>query len=443
MTTADADEDRPRGKLLRLPQAPDAIELRHLRAFVAVAAELHFGRAAARLYVSQPALSRQIRSLERLVGCDLLRRSTHQVELTPAGAVLLDRARRIIDEVDEAVSATRSLGGELAARMARYWEPVGDATDRELLALRTAYEALHAQFAPPPEVTVRPVNADGVPSLLLTPPNEASATVLFLHGGAYISGSAFGYRPLVGALATECRAGVLLPDYRLAPEHPYPAAVEDALSAYLWLVDNGTAPGEITVAGDSAGAHLTLSALLTLKHRQLPMPGRVVLLCPGVDLACRSLDDEPHEPHEPRPAAMTAEALRRRFITDYLAGHSTDDPLVRPLTADLGGLPPMLVQAGTGDALLADARQLVDRARESGVDVRLELYPVATHNFHLFWSFLPEAADALRHAGRFVRKAAHGLSTPAAAGTTPGSWNGTDAPPAGDARPGHTTGASG
>ncbi|MEU9048263.1 MULTISPECIES: alpha/beta hydrolase fold domain-containing protein [unclassified Kitasatospora] len=418
MTTANADQERPPGRLVQLPQAPDAIELRHLRAFVAVATELHFGRAAAQLYVSQPALSRQIRSLERLVGCDLLRRSTHQVELTLAGAALLDRARRVLDDVDEAVSATRRIGGELAARMAQYWEPVGDATDRELLALRTAYEALHAQFAPPPEVTVRPVNSDGVPSLLLTPPNEASATVLFLHGGAYVSGSAFGYRPLAGALATECQAGILLPDYRLAPEHPYPAAVEDALSAYLWLVERGTTPGEITVVGDSAGAHLTLSVLLTLRQRQLPLPGRVVLLCPGVDLAGRVLDDEPQEP---QPAALTAEALRRRFITDYLAGHPTDDPVVRPLTADLSGLPPMLVQAGTGDPLLADARQLVDRAREDGVDVRLELYPVATHDFHIFWSFLPEAADALHHAGRFIRNTTHRLSRPTATGTTPGS----------------------
>ncbi len=114
--------DDENAEVVSLPQAPDAIELRHLRAFVAVADELNFGRAAARLYLSQPALSRQIRSLERLVGCDLLRRSTHRVELTLAGEALLDRARGLLRDVDEAVSATRSVGGELLARIARHWE---------------------------------------------------------------------------------------------------------------------------------------------------------------------------------------------------------------------------------------------------------------------------------------------------------------------------------
>src|ERR1700740_1341943 len=114
--------DDDNAEVVSLPQAPDAIELRHLRAFVAVADELNFGRAAARLYLSQPALSRQIRNLERLVGCDLLRRSTHRVELTLAGEALLDRARGLLRDVDEAVSATRSVGGGLVGRLGRHWE---------------------------------------------------------------------------------------------------------------------------------------------------------------------------------------------------------------------------------------------------------------------------------------------------------------------------------
>ena len=116
------------GKVLVLPPAPDAIELRHLRAFVAVAEELNFGRAATRLFVSQPALSRQIRSLERLLGCDLLRRSTHRVELTLAGDALLDRARRLLADMDDTIFATRSVGGDLERRLAAAWEPVNDLT---------------------------------------------------------------------------------------------------------------------------------------------------------------------------------------------------------------------------------------------------------------------------------------------------------------------------
>ena len=193
--------DDENAEVVSLPQAPDAIELRHLRAFVAVADELNFGRAAARLYLSQPALSRQIRSLERLVGCDLLRRSTHRVELTLAGEALLDRARGLLREVDEAVSATRSVGGELLARIARHWESFAEVSPADLQELRVAFEGLHGQFEPPPNISVRSVNAGGVPGLLLTPQPEAPPPLLYLHGGGHVAGSAFGYRPLAGALA--------------------------------------------------------------------------------------------------------------------------------------------------------------------------------------------------------------------------------------------------
>ena len=149
--------------VLVLPPAPDAIELRHLRAFVAVAEELNFGRAATRLFVSQPALSRQIRSLERLVGCDLLRRSTHRVELTLAGDALLDRARRLLTDLDDAVFATRSVGGDLERRLAAAWEPLDDLTaaSPDLQALRDAGEQLHGQFEMAAGVSVRPVISGG------------------------------------------------------------------------------------------------------------------------------------------------------------------------------------------------------------------------------------------------------------------------------------------
>src|SRR3984885_14518145 len=207
--------DDENAEVVSLPQAPDAIELRHLRAFVAVADELNFGRAAARLYLSQPALSRQIRALERLVGCDLLRRSTHRVELTIAGEALLERARGLLREVDEAVSAARSVGGELLARIARHWESFAKVSPADLQELRIAFEGLHAQFEPPPGITVRSVNAGGVPGLLLTPQPEAPATLLYLHGGGHVVGSAFGYRPLAGALGGRAGTGIGVPDYRL------------------------------------------------------------------------------------------------------------------------------------------------------------------------------------------------------------------------------------
>jgi acetyl esterase/lipase len=405
--------DDDAGRTIAFPRAPDGIELRHLRAFVAVAEELNFGRAAAQLYVSQPALSRQIRALEQIVGCELLRRSTHRVELTLAGEALLDRARKLLRDLDEAVTLTQSAGGELARRSEEMWQPLVDLTvgGGELEAMREAYEALHASFAPP-DVPVRAVSAGGVPSLLLDG-DEPAATILYLHGGGYIMGSAFGYRHLCGALAVAAGAAALVPDYRLAPEHPFPAAVDDAIAAYRWLLDRGTPPGRIAVAGDSSGGGLTVSLLLALRREGLPQPAGAVLLCPGLDPSNAFV--ERRAPTEPQP--VMALEMARRAIAAYLGDHPMEDPVVSPLLADLSGLAPLLVQAATGDERCDEARAFAARAAEHGTDARLELYPVAAHVFHVFWSFLPEATEALDHAGRFVAEVSGcGRARTAAAG---------------------------
>jgi epsilon-lactone hydrolase len=388
------------GRVLVLPPAPDAIELRHLRAFVAVAEELNFGRAATRLFVSQPALSRQIRGLERLVGCDLLRRSTHRVELTLAGDALLDRARRLLSDLDDAVHATRSVGGDLERRLAVVWEPINDLTaaSPDLQALRDAGEQLHGQFEMAPGIEVRPVIAGGVPSLLVSPRPQERPTVLLLHGGGFVMGSAFGYRHLASAVAAAADTGVIVPDYRLAPEHPYPAALEDALRTYVWMLDCGVPANRIVVAGDSAGGGLALSLQASLVRQDLPLPGGSMHFCPGIDLSFADVE----LPSEPQPAVSITQL--RSFAAAYLGDTSPDDEVVNALRADLTGYPPMLVQAGTGDVLGRDAHRLADHARSHGVDVQFELYPVTTHDFHVFWSFLPEAADALEQAGAFVRR---------------------------------------
>ncbi len=384
--------------VLPFPHAPDGIELRHLRAFVAVAEELNFGRAAERLYVSQPALSRQIRGLEQLVGCELLRRSTHSVELTLAGEALLDRARRLLREVDEAVAAALAVGGELLGRIARTLEPMRGmvANDPDLVQARATFESMNAQFAPPAGTVTRPVTAGGVPSLVVSPGAGHEPTVLYLHGGGYVVGSAFGYQPHAGALSAAAQTGILVPDYRLAPEHPFPAALEDSRRAYHWLREQARNPEGIVVAGDSAGAGLLLSLLLALKRDRQPLPAAAVILCPWLDLTERtpSASDAP----------LATDEDVRRCVEAYLAGHSADDPIVDPLRADLSGLPPMLIQAATGDARLADAKALASQAQDHAVDARLELFPVEAHAFQLFWSFLPEAADAMEAAGEFIQE---------------------------------------
>lgn len=388
--------------MLPLTSAPDAIELRHLRAFVAVAGELNFSRAAQRLFLSQPALSRQIRTLERLIGCDLFRRSTQRVELTLAGEALLARARPLLTELDDAITTTRSVGGELDGRMARLWAPWTDASGEagNLETVRAATEELHGRFAPPDGIATAPVLAGGTSALRLTPAtlqDGPPASILYVHGGGHVAGSAFGYRHLAGAIAAAARTPALVVDYRLAPEHPYPAGLHDLLAAYGWLLDSGVAPDRITIAGDSSGAGLVMSLLLALGAHDLPRPAGAALLCPWVDLTGKT-----QRPPSESPILFRPE-VARRYAEAYLNGHPEDDPLVDPLRTNLSGLPPLLIHAASGDSVQPEAHLLAEHARACGVDVTTAVHPVATHTFHLFWSFLPEAASAVDQIGKFVR----------------------------------------
>jgi epsilon-lactone hydrolase len=168
----------------------------------------------------------------------------------------------------------------------------------------------------------------------------------------------------------------------------------------MWLREQMADPDGVVVAGDSSGGGLLLSLLLTLKRDGLPLPASAVMFCPWLDLSMQT------PPSSDAPLATDEDV--RRCVEAYLAGHPADDPIVDPLRADLSGLPPMLIQAATGDARLTDAKALAARAQEHGVDARLELFPVEAHAFQLFWSFLPEAADAMEAAGRFIQEDRHG-----------------------------------
>ncbi|WP_020389496.1 alpha/beta hydrolase fold domain-containing protein [Kribbella catacumbae] len=388
------------GRLLALPKAPDAIELRHLRAFVAVAEELNFSRAAERMFITQPALSRQIRHLERLLSVDLLTRSTHRVELTVAGEALLVRTRPLLGDLDEALATTQSVGGENQQRLARLTQPVIDRMLEGLDSYREAFEVMNAPFPTPAGVTARPVNAAGVPCLVYGTEPGRTPTVVYAHGGGNLAGSAYGSRPLAGILAVACDAAVLVPDFRLAPEHRYPAAVEDVEIAFRWLSAK-LAPKDITLIGDSSGAGLVMSLLHRLRVNGEPMPGRVVLLSPWVDPQCRFLDRET----EASPQARAVRDSVDMCVPTYLGQTPRNDPAVNALEADLTGYPAMLIQVGTGDFVVHEARELATAAQAAGVPADLELYPVNTHVFQLFWSFLPEAAKAIERVGQWVNSA--------------------------------------
>lgn len=300
-------------------------------------------------------------------------------------------------DLDQAVATTRSLGDEQRQRLASLTQPIVDTMDKGLDEFREAYEAMNAQLPTPEDVNARPVRSGGVPALVYETETGTAPTALFVHGGGYFAGSAFGSRPLAGVLTSLAGRAFLVPDYRLAPEHPYPAAPEDVAAAYTWLATR-TRPDRLVVVAESSGCGLLLAALRRVRHAGDPLPGRIVLLSPSVDLEARYLDQlDAGDPH--------AEVLREmveRSLPMYLDGHPATDPAVNPLHDDLTGLPTMLVQAGAQDFCLHDARELVARAREHGVEAHLELYPVVTHVFHHYWSFLPEAGRALQRASDFI-----------------------------------------
>jgi epsilon-lactone hydrolase len=243
-------------------------------------------------------------------------------------------------------------------------------------------------------------------------PGTAERVVLHLHGGAYVLGSPESHRGLASALSRTSHAQVFLPRYRLAPEDPYPAAVDDAVASYRWLTEIcGVHTSRIAVSGDSAGGGLGLALLLSLRDAGLDLPACYLGMSPWTDLAATGASMQELDGVDPWLSAhMVLPAARA-----YAGGAPLEDPLVSPLYGDLTGLPPMLVHVGTDEILLDDAVRLVDRAREAGVDASLGRFPGLWHVFQAFP--VPESRASLREFGGFVRR--H-TASPLFAGTAGG-----------------------
>jgi len=268
-------------------------------------------------------------------------------------------------------------------------------------------------------IQVTPAIANGIPGewVEATPPNQHADTphtdkdarpadrakkiLLYLHGGGYIVCSPLTHRYLVARLCRDSGLRALVVDYRLAPEHPFPAAVEDAETAYRWLLDQGHAPHDIVVAGDSAGGGLTLALLLTLKDKGLPLPAGAGLFSPWTDLALTGWTMLTKARQDPMLRLDSASLGARH----YLQGTSPTHPLASPLYADLTGLPPLFVQVGEREILLDDSRRLVDKAHQHGVTAELETWPGMPHVFQAF-AHLPEAGRAVRRMGTFLQERA-------------------------------------
>lgn len=250
-----------------------------------------------------------------------------------------------------------------------------------------------------PDVITREADAGGIPADWITVEgSDAERVVLYLHGGAYVMGSRNTHRELAGRIARAAQARVLLPDYRLAPEHPFPAAVEDAAACWRWLISGGYAPGRMAIAGDSAGGGLTLATLLALKASGTPLPGCAVGLSPWTDLEATGPTAEPGAVDDPM---LTPEGLRQS--SRLYAAADLRDPLASPLHGDLRGLPPLLLQVGTRDILLSDSTRFAERARAAGVEVTLEVEAGLIHVWHMHPG-LPEAQRAVERVGAFIAR---------------------------------------
>lgn len=256
-----------------------------------------------------------------------------------------------------------------------------------------------AAMAPlPADVRTETVTVAGVPALWVdVPESDPERAVLYLHGGGYVTGSLLSHQELAGRIARAARARVLLLDYRMAPESPYPAAVHDSVGAYRFLLDAGFAPSRLVIAGDSAGGGLTMASLLSLRDAGLPLPAAGVLLSPWVDLTLSGDSITTKAAEEP---VLSLENLRL-WASLYAGDTDAAEPLISPLNADLSGLPPLLVQVGTSEVLLSDAERLVAKVQAAGGVSEYQPEPELFHCYQLF-PLYPEAQDAVDRVGTFV-----------------------------------------
>jgi acetyl esterase/lipase len=263
---------------------------------------------------------------------------------------------------------------------------------------RLLRELLSAQPLPA-EVTVTAGELGGVPTAEVTVDGiEPRHVVLYFHGGVYVMGDAALAADLASQVGRRTQAKAISVDYRLAPEHPYPAAVDDALAAYRALLDDGIAPWDIALAGESAGGGLAVATLVSARDHGLPLPAAALVMSPYVDLTLAGATMETKREADP---LLSREALQAR-IPDYTSGQDAALGLISPIFADLSGLPPLIIQAGSHEVLLDDAVRLARATAAADVQVTLDITPGVPHVFQAYHSILDEATAALDRAGQLL-----------------------------------------
>ncbi len=263
--------------------------------------------------------------------------------------------------------------------------------------MRGAMEKVSERVAP--DVKCDAVSAGGVKAEWIVPPNAASdRVILYLHGGGYVMGSINTHRAMVARIARASQARALALDYRMGPEHPFPAAVEDATAAYRWLLAQGYKPAKIVISGDSAGGGLTLATVIALRDAGTALPAAAVPISAWADLEGTGASVKTRAVADP----MVDKAGLLRMAKMYAGDHDPKNPLISPIYADYHGLPPMLLQVGDAEILLDDSTRVADRAKAAGVKVELEVWPEMFHVWHVFAKILPEGQQAIDRIGSYV-----------------------------------------
>jgi monoterpene epsilon-lactone hydrolase len=243
------------------------------------------------------------------------------------------------------------------------------------------------------------VDAGGVRCERLIPPNASTDTLLlYLHGGGGVLGLYNSSRKMTGHIALTCNLRTLMPDYRLAPENPFPAGLNDCVASYLWLLSEGFQAHRIVIAGDSMGGYFTICMLLKLRDAGQPLPAAAVCISPNTDPTCSG---ESMKTNAPRDALLSPK-FARTMMSLYVKGHDLKDPYLSPLTADLHDLPPILIQVGADEILLDDSRRFSDSALAAGVNLTLEIWPHMWHDWHSCVPSLEEANQAIGRISEYI-----------------------------------------
>jgi epsilon-lactone hydrolase len=271
--------------------------------------------------------------------------------------------------------------------------------DVPFMEQRPIIERMAKLISAPKEVTYHETTIDHIPILWVEPPAPTGQVMLYLHGGGYTIGSHLTEKSIIGKIALLSGAKMLVPHYRLAPEHPFPAALDDALTCYRWLLNNGTQPEQIMVGGLSAGGGLTMALLLKLRELGEPLPQAGILISAWLDLTGTAESVSRNTPHD---SGVSWKVLMPS-VKAYVGDDNVRNPLISPVFADLTGMPPLLIQVGSIEILLDDSQCLAANAHNAGVDVTLRVWDGMIHGWHLY-SFVPEAHQAIAEIAAYIKQ---------------------------------------